>query len=135
MTEKRGGVVLLDTGSAADEAFDVSFLERNDHPVLVCHGPGADTTCPLLSGEGCELFGAAHGVVFQLDLDHPEHLAILEQYRDLRPDLPIRVVARPDQADRYGELFSAFEVIVHDPTAADLDGFAAEVEANDRMAE
>jgi len=128
-----GGVVLLDTGSAPDEAFDASFLERNGHPVVACHGPGPAGTCPLLGEEGCEMFGRAHGVVFQLDLDNPQHRAILERYRDLRPDLPIRVVARDDQVNRFGELLAGFEVLVHDPTAADLDGFAAEIEAADRM--
>src|ERR1035437_9611721 len=40
-----GGVVLLDTGSPTDEAFDVSFLERNGHPVSTCHGPAPAGTC------------------------------------------------------------------------------------------
>ena len=130
-----GGMVLLETGSAPDEAFDASFLERNGHPVVTCHGPAPGATCPLLGDDGCAMFGSAHGIVFQLDLDNPQHRAILERYRDLRPDLPIRVVARPDQLNRFGELLAAFEVLVHDPTAADLDGFAAEVEAADRMTE
>jgi hypothetical protein len=133
--EDRGGVILLDTTSAVDEVFDVSFLERNGHPVLVCHGPASGTGCPLLGREGCDLFGQAHGVLYQLDLDRPQHRAILKAYRDRRPDLPIRLVVRPEQAERYGDLLAGFEVLVHDPTAADLDGFAAEVEANDRMGE
>jgi hypothetical protein len=127
----RGGLILLDTRSAVDEAFDTSFLERNGHQVVVCDGPST-ATCPLLGGEGCDLFGEAHGVIFQLDLDRAEHRAILERYRDEDRDLPIRVVARPDQLERYGELLARFEVVTHDPTAADLDGFAAEVEAADR---
>ena len=129
------GVVLLDTGSAYDDVFDASFLERNGHPVVACHGPAPTVTCPLLGGEGCEMFGRAHGVVFQLDLDSLQHRTILERYRDLRPDMPIRVVARPDQLIRFGELLAGFEVLVNAPTAADLDGFAAEVEAADLMAE
>jgi hypothetical protein len=32
-------------------------------------------------------------------------------------------------------MLAGFEVLVHEPSAADLDGFAAEVEASDRMAE
>jgi hypothetical protein len=134
-TENLSGVILLDTASPADEAFDASFLERNGHPVVVCHGPTPGTVCPSLRGEECELFGAAHGVIFQLDLDFPQHRAILGQYRRLRPDLPMRLVVRPDQADRYRAILAGFEVLVHDPSAADLDGFAAEVEASDRMAE
>jgi hypothetical protein len=134
-TEIIGGVILLDTASAADETFDTSFLERNGHPVVVCRGPAAGTVCPSLRGEGCDLFGKAHGVVFQLDLDVAQHRAILGRYRHLRPDLPIRLVMRPDQVDRYRDLLAGFEVLVREPSAADLDGFAAEVEASDRMAE
>jgi len=128
------GKVLLDTASPEDEAFDVSFLERNGHPVDVCHGPDPDALCPLLGGHGCEMFGSAHGIMFQLDLDQPQHRAILEQYRHLDADIPIRVVVGPSQLKRYRELLSPFEVLVHDPSAADLDGFAAEVEAADRFA-
>jgi hypothetical protein len=73
--------------------------------------------------------------VFQLDLDEPENRAILEQYRQLNADISIRVVVSPPQHERYRELLSRFEVLVHDPTAADPDGFAAEVEAADRSAE
>jgi hypothetical protein len=134
-TETPGGVILLDTASPADEAFDASFLERNGHPVVVCHGPAAGTICPSLRGEGCDLFGQAHGVVFQLDLDVAQHRAILGRYRHLRPDLPIRLVVRPDQLDRYRDILAGFELLVHEPSAAELDGFAAEVEASDRVAE
>jgi hypothetical protein len=91
--------------------------------------------CPLLGGEGCSKFDAAHGIVFQLDLDRPQHRAIIKRYRDVaRPDLPIRVVVGPDQADRYPELLGEFEVWTHEPTVAELDGFAARVEAADREA-
>jgi hypothetical protein len=128
------GVVLLDTTSPHDEAFDVSFLERNDHPVVVCHGPEADAGCPLVGGHGCEMFERAHGIVFQLDLDEPENRAILEKYRQLNAEIPIRVVVRPAQLERYRELLSRFEILVREPSAADLDGFAAEVEAADRSA-
>ena len=133
-TENLSGVILIDTTSPADEAFDVSFLERNDHPVLVCHGPAPGKGCPLLCREECELFEQSHGVIFQLDLARRQHVAILERYRHLRPDLPIRLVVRPDQVERYHDVLAGFEVLVHEPTAADLDGFAAEVEAADRTA-
>jgi hypothetical protein len=132
--EVQRGLVLLDTTSPPDEAFDVSFLERNGHPVIVCHGPEADAGCPLVGGQGCEMFESAHGIVFQLDLDEANR-GILEQYRQLNADIPIRVVVRPPQLDRYRELLSRFEILVREPSAADLDGFAAEVDAADRSAE
>lgn len=127
------GVVLLDVTPGEGEAFETSFLERNGHPVMVCHGPGVRELCPLLGGTGCPKFEAAHGIVFQLDLDRAQHRAIIERYRSLgRPDLPIRVVVRPGQAEQYSDLLAEVEVWTHEPDAADLDGFAAEVEAVDR---
>ena len=129
------GVVLLDVTPGADEAFDVSFLERSGHTAIVCHGPEVKQLCPLLGGEGCPKFGAAHGVVFALDLDRPQHRAIIKRYRALaRPDLPIRVVLRPDQAGMYADLLQDVEIWDHEPNVTDLDGFASEVEAADRFA-
>jgi hypothetical protein len=130
------GVVLLDVTPGEDEEFDASFLERNGHAVLVCHGPDVKKLCPLLGGTGCPKFGAAHGIVFELDLDRPQHRAIVDRYRKLsRPDLPIRVVVRGDQATRYADLLQEVEVWTHEPNVAELDGFAAEVEAADRFAD
>jgi hypothetical protein len=72
-------------------------------------------------------------VVFALDLDRPQHRAIVRRYRELaRPDVPIRVVVTPEQARHYATELSDLEVLTHAPSVADLDGFAAEVEAADR---
>ena len=133
-TEDAGGIVLLDI--LAEEAqFDRSILERLGHPVVTCGGPEAATICPLLGGDGCEKFEKAHGIVFELDLDRPQHRAIVHRYRELaRPDLPIRVVVRPDQVERYRDLLSEVQVWTHSPNVADLDGFAAQVEAADGFA-
>jgi hypothetical protein len=46
--------------------------------------------------------------------------------------MPIRVVATPEQVAKYQDDLSGIAVWSHEPTAAELDGFAAEVEANDR---
>jgi hypothetical protein len=132
MNDARRGVILLDVSPGEAEVFDAAFLERTGHPVVVCHGPGTEL-CPLLGGEACSKFADAHGIVFQLDLDRPQHRDIVMRYRALtRPELPIRVVVGPGQAERYPELLSEVEVWAHEPTAADLDGFAARVEAADR---
>jgi hypothetical protein len=126
------GVVLLDV-LAGEGEFAASILERLGHPVVTCGGPAVKTLCPLLGGEGCEKFEQAHGIVFELDLDRPQHRAIVERYRQLgREDMPIRVVARPEQQRRYAGLLGPVQVWDHEPTVADLDGFAAEVEAADR---
>ena len=131
-TKGTGGVVLLDV-LAGEGEFDTSILERLGHPVVTCGGPEVKTLCPLLGGEGCEKFDQAHGIVFELDLDRPQHRSIVERYRQLaREDMPIRVVVRPDQQRRYADLLDAVQVWDHAPTVADLDGFAAQVEAADR---
>jgi hypothetical protein len=134
MNEMPYGTILLDALAGPDEQFDVSFLERNDHPVIVCHGPAAGTTCPLLAEGACAKYAAAHGIVFELDLDRAQHRAIVARYRELNPDVPIRVVVRGDQAQRYHDLIGGVQVWTHTPNVADLDGFAAEVEAADRYA-
>jgi len=133
MEHKLNGVVLLDISPGAGAAFERSFLEKLGHPAIVCHGPHEGALCPLLAGKGCAGFEAAHGIVFELDLDRPQHRAIVRRYRTLgREDMPIRVVVTDDQAARYGDLLAGTQVWTHEPTVADLDGFAAEVEATDR---
>ena len=126
------GMILLDVTSGRD-AFDEDLLERFGHVVKVCHGPDQGSLCPLLAGAGCEDFENAHGVLFELDLDRPQHRAILRRYRDLaRPEVPIRAIVTSNQAARYADLLVDIEVLTHDPSVADLDGFASEVEAADR---
>jgi hypothetical protein len=101
--------------------------------VVVCHGPAHDELCPLLAGTGCEMVEKAHGIVFSLDLDVAQHRMILQRYREVtRAEVPIHAVVRPGQREKYADLLGAFEVWEHDPTVADLDGFAASVEAADR---
>ena len=128
------GVVLLDVLPGDAGEFDRATIERMGHPVLVCHGPGADELCPLLGGTGCPKFERAHGIVFKLDLGRPQHRAILGRYRQLaRPEVPIRVLAAPGDAERYADELRDIELWSHEPNVADLDGFAAEVEAADRL--
>jgi hypothetical protein len=127
--EDTAGMILLDV-SAGTGDFDRSMLARFGHPVRMCHGPEHATLCPLLAGKGCADFAEAHGVIFELDLDRPQHRAIVQRYREIaRPDVPIRVVTTAEQAERYAEELRGIEVLTHASTVADLDGFAAEVEA------
>jgi hypothetical protein len=128
------GVVLLDALADDDRSFDAGLFQRWEHPVQVCAGPDVKALCPLLGGVGCPKFDVAHGIVFKLDLDRSQHRAILREYRDLgRDNLPIRVVCTREQADRFASWLTDVEVWDHEPTTADLDGFAAEVEAVDRF--
>lgn len=127
-------VVLLDIPSVGGD-FARELLEKFEHPTLVCHGPGSGEICPLLQSGHCDMVEAAHGVVFALDLDRPQHRDILKRYREvLGPGVPIRAVVRPDQLERFADVLADVEIWTHEPTVADLDGFAAEVESVDRFA-
>jgi hypothetical protein len=127
------GVILDVTPGSA--AFDEDLLQKLGHPVLVCHGP-TDEPCPLIHEGACELLESAHGVIFKLDLDRPTHRTILKRYQEvLAEDIPLRVVVPPDQLTRYSDILAGCQVWTHDPTAGELDGFAAQVEAADRTSE
>ena len=127
------GMILIDELPGSGAEFDRSFLERTGHQVVVCHGPGHEGLCPLLAGTGCEMVENAHGIVFALDLDIDQHRAILQRYHEVtRPEVPIRAVVRPGQREKYADQLSGFDVWEHEPTVADLDGFAAGVDAADR---
>ena len=129
MTQIPEGYILFDIPDG-QEPVDREFLEHLGHPVLVCHGPSPRRLCPILKGEGCPLAEDADGIVFQLDLDRPQHRAILRKYKELlRSDLPIHVVVRPGQEVQYAELLQSLKVWTHTPVAGDLDALAAEVEA------
>jgi hypothetical protein len=126
------GMILVDIASGEDD-FDRAFLERTGHAVVVCHGPNHATLCPMLAGTGCAKVDEAHGIVFVLDLERPQHRAILRRYREVtRPEVPIRAVVRPGQRERFAGTLDGVELWENEPTVADLDGFAAGVEAADR---
>ncbi len=133
MSSGPAGVILLDAMPGADEKFGRRFLERVGHQVIVCNGPEVTSPCPLLVDGECESFQGAHGVLFELDLDRPDNRAVLQEYLKLAgPDLPVRAVVSPDQAQKYADLLAGVEIWTSPPSAADLDGFAAAVEAVDR---
>lgn len=116
------------------ETTDVAFLEGLGHSVVMCHGPESGTLCPILAGAGCPKAEGAHGVVFLLNLDRPQHRAILRTYKEvLRDDVPIRVRVTPEQAHRYADTLKGVQVWTDTPATGDLDGFAAEVEAADQF--
>lgn len=123
--------LILDV-TPADGEFDRDFLEKLGHPVLVCHGPEKGHLCPILK-DGCGMVDAAHGVIFQVDLDRPQHRAILKRYQEvIADDVPIVAVVREGQKERFRELLAGVQTWETEPTISELDGFAAEVEAADR---
>lgn len=126
------GMILVDIPTG--ETTDTEFLEALGHPVVVCHGPDPKVLCPILSGDGCPLAENAHGIVFLLDLERPQHRAILRKYKEVLPDdVPIVVRVDLEQAQRYRELLKGIQVWTETPAIGDLDGFAAEVEAADQF--
>ena len=122
--------LILDV-TPADGEFDRSFLEKLGHPVLVCHGPPKGHTCPILL-DGCEMVENAHGIIFQIDLERPQHRAILQRYQEVvAEDIPIVAVVAEGQRAKYRDLLAGVQVWEREPTISELDGFAAEVEAAD----
>ena len=97
MTSEQG--IILDVTSG-DTGFETRFLENLGHPVLVCHGPDLGTACPILKG-GCTMVDRAHGVVFQVDLDRPQHRAILKRYQEVLASTS-RCVCRCGRARKSG---------------------------------
>lgn len=135
MNDTNAGLILLVVPESTDE-FTASVLEKLDHAVLTCHGPKPGRDCPLLHGDGCPWLAEAHGIVFSLDLGRPAHRAILQAYdrlaADAGRDVPIRVILPPGATLPPGlDNLMTWE---GEPSVADLDGFAALVEAVDRAA-
>jgi hypothetical protein len=126
--------ILID--APAGSTIDVGFLEGLGHDVAVCHGPHEGAPCPILFDGSCPMVDAAHGIVFELDLNSRDHREILAEYRRRLPDdVPIRVATSPEQARQHAALLAEVQVWTRDPTVGDLDGFAALVETADRFRE
>ena len=116
--------IILDV-TANDGAFETRFLQPLGHPVLVCHGPDIGKACPILNQES-DTIEDAHGVVFQLDLDRPQHRAILRRYQEvLAEDVPLRAVVGPGQEEEYAELLAGVHVVIAEMGAGDLDALAS----------
>ena len=129
---KDRGEILIDVRDREYGAFAEDFIGKTGHPTSVCHGPGEQHPCPVLEGAHCEHLEDAHGVVFQFNLDDPVIREVLQKYKETVPlEIPVRVVVTADQREKYAELLEGFQIWDREPTVADLDGFAAEVEAAD----
>ena len=123
------GYILFDK-TGAQTPVDHEYLEELGHRVMVCNGPPQGTLCPILDGGHCELAENAEAIVFEFDLDRPAHRAILTRYKELlRDDMPMRVVVKAGQAERYPDLVQGLGIWSHEPVAGDLDAIAAAAEA------
>lgn len=108
--------------------WEQDFLGRLELPVITCRGPLEPGGCPLLKGNACGKIEAADGVLFQLNLDLPDHRHILGHYIRLL-DVPIRAVVTEDQKKRWAKLLDKVEVFTPPIGPAKLDAFAAELES------
>ena len=124
--------LILDV-TPTEAVLDKDFLERLGHPVLVCHGPAWGHACPIIKG-ACPKVQSSHGMIFQLDLDRPQHRVILKRYQEvIDDDVSIVAVVKPGQEERFADLLSGVQIWSEEPTVAELDGFAALVEASDEL--
>jgi hypothetical protein len=125
------GTILIDVSTVDEDSIDRNALRELGHPVLVCHGPPPKTLCPILRGTTCSLIDAAHGVIFELDLERSQHRAILERYKQVvSSEVPIRVVVKPGQERMYPEAVAGVEVWPRRPTSDDLSAFSADVDTS-----
>jgi hypothetical protein len=126
--------MILDVTPGDHEGFERHLLEGMGHQVEVCHGAGDHGTCPMVEEGTCQLAERAHGIVFKLDLEREYHRRILERYREMLGDTtPIAVAVRPGQEEAFADILDGCYLWNHQPTSSDLDGFAARVEASDRL--
>ena len=124
--------LILDV-TPVDDPIDKKLLEQMGHPVLVCHGPEWGHACPIIKGE-CGMVTSAHGIIFQLDLDRPQHRVILKRYQEvIADDVPLVAVVKTGQAEKYAEILQGVQVWTGAPTVAELDGFAAQTETADEL--
>jgi hypothetical protein len=124
--------MILDVTSV-DDPTSKGFLEQMGHPVLVCHGPAWGHACPIVAGD-CPMVDNAHGIVFRLNLDRPQHRVILKRYQEvIEDDVPLVVIVRPGQEEKYADILADVQVWVGEPTIAELDGFAARTESVDEL--
>ena len=123
-------VILLDNPDWREMEDQADFYRNLGHEVELCIGPRKEGGCPLLTGAACPLVENAEGVIFQLDLDLPEHRRLLSKYIRYFDNVgvPVRVVVTPEQKERWANLLKLVEVWTTPVTVSKLDGFSSEVE-------
>ena len=122
--------VILDVNPDPDALhWEEDWLERQDVDVVRCGGPHAPGDCPLLEGKACGKIAKADGILFQLNLERPDHRQILKTYSEML-DIPIRAVVSEADRDQYRDLLTEVEVVTPPMGPAGLDAFAAEVESS-----
>ena len=70
-------------------------LLDSGYDVVLCAGPRADQTCPVMDGLPCPLVGNAD-IVINAVADHATQVAIAEGLRSQTGDVPLAVIADDD---------------------------------------
>jgi len=86
-----------------DEAFDVQY----------CGGPDLlrRQRCPLVTEGRCALVDGADVVVHSLNLDRPDHAAVLRRMRELHPDTPVVVEVPTPVLEKHADLLDGFTIV------------------------
>jgi hypothetical protein len=97
-------------------------LQDAGYEVAVCGGPDRlpDHECPLVHDGRCGLSEGADAIVHSLNLDRPEHAAVLRALRDRLPDVPIVVEVPAPAMVRHEALLSTCRVLPAPATRVSL---------------
>lgn len=90
--------LLIEDGDGASSAGIEYALAPLACDVAVCRGP-AETDCPLLTGESCDLVEGADLIVNKLDLRTPVGAGVLAAEQAAAPSVPVIVeIPRPEKS-------------------------------------
>ena len=86
----RSARVIIESRRTAAAATQAAALEEAGLHPIVCTGPTADGgACPLVVDEPCPVLDEADVILYDLDLDREDDLAVLRSLVAERPDLPV----------------------------------------------
>lgn len=132
MSTTASGMV-LEVGATPDTSYRQA-LEDRGHVMTSCGGTNGGS-CPLVERQGCNRAESAMGIVFRLDLDDDYNRRILNCYReDLGRDIPIQVIAKPGDEERYADDLVGTVVLTKDSDPA-LSDFSSRVALADMARE
>jgi DNA-binding NtrC family response regulator len=109
-TARRPRVVIENPRGGALAA-QAAALEAAGYDVTTCEGPDTHP-CPVLDGQPCEYLEDADVVVYDLDLDDPQHRDVLTSVRERYPRLPVVVEATTHTAREHARDLAPCTVVV-----------------------
>jgi hypothetical protein len=98
------------------------LLKNAAFDVQYCGGPDRlrGHRCPLVTEGRCSLVEGADVVVHSLNLDRPDHAAVLQGIRDLHPDTPVVVEVPTPVMEKHADLLDGFTIVPMPATRAAL---------------